>query len=98
MPAKPSKIVMWFRQDLRIADNPALMNACRKADQVLPIYILDDENCGRWRLGAGLRKSNFFLNFFSETEFFSGNATFDLISALACKFPIRKEATFFRAT
>ncbi len=55
MPAKPSIIVMWFRQDLRIADNPALMNACRKADQVLPIYILDDENCGRWRLGAASR-------------------------------------------
>ncbi len=37
---KPISIV-WFRQDLRIADNPALFEAV-KVGSVLPIYILDD--------------------------------------------------------
>lgn len=33
--------IVWFRQDLRIADNPALFEAARLGS-VLPIYILDD--------------------------------------------------------
>ncbi len=37
--------IMWFRNDLRLADNPALMAAVKWADQnngvVLPVFILD---------------------------------------------------------
>ena len=32
--------VMWFRQDLRLADNPALINALEDGE-TLPIFILD---------------------------------------------------------
>lgn len=32
--------VMWFRRDLRLADNPALLDACA-ADAVLPLFVLD---------------------------------------------------------
>ncbi len=32
--------VMWFRRDLRLADNPALLDACA-ADGVLPLFVLD---------------------------------------------------------
>lgn len=32
---------MWFRQDLRINDNPALVQACQDHD-VIPVYILDE--------------------------------------------------------
>ena len=46
---------MWFRQDLRIADNPAFLKACETSHRVLPIYILDDENSGRWKMGAASR-------------------------------------------
>ena len=35
--------VMWFRQDLRLADNPALTNALEDG-KTLPIFILDDFN------------------------------------------------------
>ncbi len=35
------KVLFWFRQDLRIADNPGLFAASRQGD-VMPIYILDD--------------------------------------------------------
>ena len=39
--------IVWFRQDLRIADNPALAEAAARG-KVLPVYILDDE-AGPWR-------------------------------------------------
>ncbi len=32
--------VMWFRRDLRLADNPALLAACDDGD-VLPLFVLD---------------------------------------------------------
>ena len=32
--------VMWFRRDLRLADNPALLAAC-EADDVVPLFVLD---------------------------------------------------------
>jgi deoxyribodipyrimidine photo-lyase len=46
--------LLWFRQDLRLADNPALQ-AAAEAGSVLPIYILDDVNAGAWRMGAASR-------------------------------------------
>jgi deoxyribodipyrimidine photo-lyase len=36
-------IIVWFRQDLRIFDNPALEFACSMG-KILPIYIFDDTN------------------------------------------------------
>ena len=46
--------IMWLRQDLRLSDNPAL-TAAAKAGSILPIYILDDENAGRRKMGAASR-------------------------------------------
>ena len=37
--------IHWFRQDLRLADNPALLAASAHGT-VLPVYILDDHNAG----------------------------------------------------
>jgi deoxyribodipyrimidine photo-lyase len=37
--------IHWFRQDLRLIDNPAL-SAAAKIGDVLPVYILDDQNAG----------------------------------------------------
>lgn len=34
--------LLWFRQDLRLADNPALRTAC-ESDEVLPVYIHDPD-------------------------------------------------------
>ncbi len=55
-------IVVWFRQDLRLADNPALAAAVRSGRPVLPLYVLDDETpdvrpiggAGRWWLAGSL--------------------------------------------
>ena len=46
--------VMWFRSDLRLADNPALRAACQSG-ALLPIYILEDEDAGRDAMGAASR-------------------------------------------
>ncbi|MFT5219750.1 MAG: deoxyribodipyrimidine photo-lyase [Planctomycetota bacterium] len=43
--------ILWFRQDLRLSDNPALA-AALACGHVLPIYILDDENAGNWAMGG----------------------------------------------
>ncbi|MEQ8704346.1 MAG: DASH family cryptochrome [Phaeodactylibacter sp.] len=37
-----SKAIMWFRNDLRLTDNPALNAALRQHDTLLPVYILDE--------------------------------------------------------
>ncbi len=46
--------IHWFQQDLRLADNPAL-TAAAEAGRILPIYILDDDNAGKWQIGAASR-------------------------------------------
>lgn len=35
--------VVWFRQDLRLMDNPAFFTACTHHDTIIPLYILDDK-------------------------------------------------------
>ncbi len=47
-------VIHWFRQDLRIGDNPAL-SAAAEYGRVLPIYILDDVHPGAHALGGASR-------------------------------------------
>lgn len=49
--AKQSISIFWFRQDLRLSDNPALIEASRLG-QILPIYILDDLCSSPFKIGA----------------------------------------------
>jgi len=37
-----STAVLWLRRDLRLADSPALLAARDGADEVLPLFVLDD--------------------------------------------------------
>jgi deoxyribodipyrimidine photo-lyase len=34
------RVLHWFRRDLRVSDNTALLYACREADEIIPVYIL----------------------------------------------------------
>ena len=43
--------IFWFRQDLRISDNPALHEAS-KTGSVLPIYIHDNKNPKDYCMGS----------------------------------------------
>ncbi len=47
--------LVWFRNDLRVADNPALTAALAEGGEVVPVYILDDEAAGPWRPGGAAR-------------------------------------------
>ncbi len=48
------KSIFWFRQDLRLRDNPALGAACAEGE-VVPVYILDDNSPGDRRMGGAQR-------------------------------------------
>ncbi|NDF12495.1 MAG: deoxyribodipyrimidine photo-lyase [Proteobacteria bacterium] len=53
MTASPSApAIVWFRQDLRLADNPALHAALKSGRPILPVYILDNITPGEWKMGA----------------------------------------------
>ncbi len=52
--------IIWFRNDLRLHDNEAIIEALTKADSILPVYVFDDkifkgktsfgfDKCGKFR-------------------------------------------------
>ena len=43
---------MWFRQDLRLTDNPALLHAADSGKPILPLFILDEHSPDVRPLGA----------------------------------------------
>jgi len=45
--------IVWFRQDLRVADNPALVDAVASAREVLPVFV--DESPDDWGTGSAAR-------------------------------------------
>ncbi len=50
-----SPVVVWFRSDLRIGDNPALSAAIASGRPVLPIFILDETSADLRALGGASR-------------------------------------------
>ena len=40
--------IVWFRQDLRLGDNPALQAACRRGGPVVPVFVWAPEEEGAW--------------------------------------------------
>jgi deoxyribodipyrimidine photo-lyase len=47
--------ILWFRQDLRLADHPALAASLAGAARVVPVYVLDDAASGEWGLGGAAK-------------------------------------------
>jgi len=48
-------VLLWFRNDMRLADHAALDAAMAGGRAVVPVYVLDDDTPGRWRLGGASR-------------------------------------------
>lgn len=46
---------MWFRLDLRLADNPALNAAMKTCSSILPVFIWEPEEEAPWAPGAASR-------------------------------------------
>jgi deoxyribodipyrimidine photo-lyase len=48
-------VIIWFRQDLRLADNPALRAAAATGAPLVCLYVLDDAASGDWKIGGASR-------------------------------------------
>lgn len=53
MPSAPT--IVWFRDDLRIADNPALDRALELGNPIIPVYILDEQSPELRPLGSATK-------------------------------------------
>jgi len=56
-------VLIWFRRDLRLADNPALAAAAATGRPIVPVFILDESPerrpagaASRWWLDKSLRR------------------------------------------
>ncbi len=47
--------ILWFRRDLRLADQAAVLAAARRGKPVVPVFILDDESPKHRRMGGASR-------------------------------------------
>jgi deoxyribodipyrimidine photo-lyase len=50
-----SPAILWFRNDLRLADHAALHAAIETGRPILPLYILDDDAAAPWAAGGASR-------------------------------------------
>lgn len=50
-----SPSIVWFRDDLRLADHPALRAALERGEPVIGLYVLDEESDGIRPLGGAAR-------------------------------------------
>ena len=68
-------IILWFRQDLRLSDNPALDYAAKSLRPIIPIYILDVRanigSASKWWLYHSLQSLVQSLN--QKLSFFIGD-------------------------
>lgn len=48
-------VIIWFRQDLRLADQAAICAAASTGQPVIPVYILDDETSRDRKIGGASR-------------------------------------------
>lgn len=60
--ATSASILVWFRDDLRVADHPALAEAVHSKRPVIALYVLDETSglrplggAARWWLAGSLR-------------------------------------------
>ncbi|ARS41356.1 deoxyribodipyrimidine photolyase [Sphingobacteriaceae bacterium GW460-11-11-14-LB5] len=60
------KILVWFRNDLRLHDNEMLVEAIAKSDSILPVYILDRRSFGETKYGT-LKTGNIRAQFILES-------------------------------
>ena len=51
----PAAALVWFRDDLRLQDNPALRAAQESGRPLVLVYVLDDESAGLRPLGGAAR-------------------------------------------
>ncbi|MBC8349579.1 MAG: deoxyribodipyrimidine photo-lyase [Verrucomicrobia bacterium] len=54
-PSRKSRAIVWFRKDLRVKDNPALVAAYNAKKEIVPVFIWNEKEGGQWSPGAASR-------------------------------------------
>ena len=49
------RALVWFRKDLRLADNPCLEAALKSGKEIIAVYIWNKEEGGAWSPGSAAR-------------------------------------------
>ncbi|KAF6258816.1 6-4 photolyase [Scenedesmus sp. NREL 46B-D3] len=60
--------IIWFRKGLRVHDNPALIEACRGAQRVYPIFIIDPHFLQNSSYKVGVNRYNFLLECLADLD------------------------------
>ena len=89
---KDGPTIVWFRNDLRLADNPALHAAFERKKPILPVFVLESDNglrplgaASRWWLHRSLKALHEALkDAGAELRFYKGEAG-SIVPALAEK-------------
>lgn len=84
-------VVVWFRDDLRLSDHPALTAAAKSGRPLICLYILDEESAGlrplggasRWWLAGSLRVLDESLNRLGQRLVLKRGKAIDILPALA---------------
>lgn len=90
----PAPVIVWFRDDLRLSDHPALHAASKSGAPVICLYILDDSSAARhksrppggaarWWLAQSLRALNASLMPLGQTLVLRKGETAAIIAKLA---------------
>eukprot|EP00240_Pyramimonas_obovata_P009701 CAMPEP_0118950268 /NCGR_PEP_ID=MMETSP1169-20130426/51088_1 /TAXON_ID=36882 /ORGANISM="Pyramimonas obovata, Strain CCMP722" /LENGTH=84 /DNA_ID=CAMNT_0006897069 /DNA_START=238 /DNA_END=489 /DNA_ORIENTATION=+ len=58
--------ILWFRNGLRLHDNPALLEACKDATHMHPVYIMDPGFLDPERVGV--KRLKFLLNSLEDLD------------------------------
>lgn len=88
-----ARAILWFRQDLRLSDNPALAHLVDSNTEIIPVYILDKHDdfaigeASRWWLYHSLIALNASLN--NKLNFFAGDPE-KILNDLISKYQIGK--------
>lgn len=65
------KILVWFRNDLRLHDQPALIEATQRAEEIVPVFIIDQRLFEKTEIGlskAGAHRINFLLESITDLK------------------------------
>ncbi|MBX3327936.1 MAG: deoxyribodipyrimidine photo-lyase, partial [Nitrospira sp.] len=58
--------IVWFRRDLRLADQPAFTAACKECDEVIPLFVFDEPLLQSHEFGSAC--VNFMLGCLDELQ------------------------------
>ena len=63
---KRKRVIVWFRQDLRLHDNEAFHDAIRSGEEIIPVFIFDERVfMGKTRFGfpkTGVHRTQFIID------------------------------------